>query len=123
MQPPVIEVRCRRTGTTPPASIAAVIDAAETLLRDSRVGSGRGQAAHATHAGMWRDTGTTKAGFEIIAEAETVFQMIHPPQGRPAMPPDPDRKPTRQEMRQGGMVAAAVLVFLAVFTAVIVWIA
>jgi hypothetical protein len=39
------------------------------------------------------------------------------------MTPDPDRKPTRQEMRQGGMVAAVVLVFLAVFTALIVWIA
>lgn len=39
------------------------------------------------------------------------------------MTPDPDRKPTRQEMRQGGMVAAAVLVFLALFTAVFVWIA
>lgn len=39
------------------------------------------------------------------------------------MTPDPDRKPTKQEMRQGGMVATAVLVFLAVFTAVIIWIA
>ena len=39
------------------------------------------------------------------------------------MTPDPDRKPTRQEMRQGGMVAMAVLVFIAVFTVVIVWIA
>ena len=39
------------------------------------------------------------------------------------MTPDPDRKPTRQEMRQGGMVAMAVLVFLAVFTTVIIWIA
>jgi hypothetical protein len=39
------------------------------------------------------------------------------------MTPDPDRKPTRQEMRQGGMVAVAVLVFLALFTAVFVWIA
>lgn len=39
------------------------------------------------------------------------------------MNPDPDRKPTKQEMRQTGMVAAAVLVFLAVFTTVIVWIA
>ena len=35
----------------------------------------------------------------------------------------PDRKPTRAEMRQGGMVAAAVLVFLAVFTVLVVWIA
>lgn len=39
------------------------------------------------------------------------------------MTPDPDRKPTRQEMRQGGMVAAAALVFIAIFTIVIVWIA
>jgi hypothetical protein len=39
------------------------------------------------------------------------------------MTPDPDRKPTKSEMRQGGMVATAVLVFLAVFTIVIVWIA
>lgn len=39
------------------------------------------------------------------------------------MTPDPDRKPTREEMRQGGRVAAAVLVFIAVFTIVIVWIA
>lgn len=39
------------------------------------------------------------------------------------MTPDPDRKPTKEEMRQGGMVAAAVLVFLAIFTTVIVWIA
>ena len=33
------------------------------------------------------------------------------------MKPDPDRKPTRREMRQGGMVATAVLVFLILFTA------
>lgn len=39
------------------------------------------------------------------------------------MTPDPDRKPTRQDMRQSGMVATAVLVFLALFTIVIVWIA
>jgi hypothetical protein len=37
--------------------------------------------------------------------------------------PDPDRKPTKDEMRQGGMVAAAVLLFLAVFTTLIIWIA
>jgi hypothetical protein len=36
------------------------------------------------------------------------------------MTPDPDRKPTKQEMRTGGMVAAGVLVFLAVFTAIFV---
>jgi hypothetical protein len=36
------------------------------------------------------------------------------------MTPDPDRKPTKQEMRAGGMVAAGVLVFLAVFTVVLV---
>lgn len=39
------------------------------------------------------------------------------------MTPDPDRKPTKQEMRQGGMVAAAVLLFLALFTILIVVIA
>ena len=39
------------------------------------------------------------------------------------MTPDPDRKPTREEMRQGGMVAVAVLVFIAVFTTGFVWIA
>ena len=39
------------------------------------------------------------------------------------MTPDPNRKPTRQEMRQGGMVAVAVLVFIALFTIVFVWIA
>lgn len=39
------------------------------------------------------------------------------------MTPDPDRKPTKAEMRQGGMVAGAVLVFLALFTSLIVWIA
>lgn len=39
------------------------------------------------------------------------------------MTPDPDRKPTKEEMRQTGMVAAAFLLFLAVFTTVIVWIA
>lgn len=36
------------------------------------------------------------------------------------MTPDPDRKPTKQESRAGGMVAAAVLVFLAVFTVIFV---
>jgi hypothetical protein len=39
------------------------------------------------------------------------------------MTPDPNRKPTRQEMRQGGMVATAVLVFIALFTVAFVWIA
>jgi hypothetical protein len=38
------------------------------------------------------------------------------------MTPDPDRKPTKQEMRAGGMVALAVLVFLGLFTAVFIWI-
>jgi preprotein translocase subunit Sss1 len=38
------------------------------------------------------------------------------------MSPDPDRKPTKDEMRQGGKVALAVLVFMGIFTAVIVWI-
>ena len=32
------------------------------------------------------------------------------------MTPDPDRKPTKQEMKQGGKVAALVLIFLALFT-------
>lgn len=39
------------------------------------------------------------------------------------MTPDPDRKPSKQEMRQGGMVATAVLVFLALFTLAFIWIA
>ena len=39
------------------------------------------------------------------------------------MTPDPDRKPTKAEMRQGGMVAVAVLVFIALFTTIFVWIA
>ena len=38
------------------------------------------------------------------------------------MKPDPDRKPTKAEMRAGGMVATAVLVFLALFVVVFVWI-
>lgn len=37
------------------------------------------------------------------------------------MTPDPDRKPTRQEMRQGGMVALAVLLFLFAFTGYFIW--
>jgi len=32
------------------------------------------------------------------------------------MTPDPDRKPTKAEMAQGGKVAALVLIFLALFT-------
>jgi hypothetical protein len=32
------------------------------------------------------------------------------------MTPDPDRKPTKNEMKQGGKVAALVLIFLALFT-------
>lgn len=36
------------------------------------------------------------------------------------MTPDPDRKPTKKEMRAGGMVATAVLVFLALFTVIFV---
>jgi hypothetical protein len=34
-----------------------------------------------------------------------------------------DRKPPKSDARIGGMVAAAVLVFLALFTALIIWIA
>ena len=36
---------------------------------------------------------------------------------------DPDRKPPKSDARIGGMVAMAVLVFLAVFTTLFVWIA
>ena len=32
------------------------------------------------------------------------------------MTPDPDRKPTKDEMKQGGKVAALVLLFLTLFT-------
>jgi hypothetical protein len=39
------------------------------------------------------------------------------------MTPDPDRKPTKAEMRIGGRVATAVLVFLALFTVAFVWMA
>jgi hypothetical protein len=39
------------------------------------------------------------------------------------MTPDPNRKPTKAEMRMGGMVALGVLVFIAVFTTLFVWIA
>lgn len=39
------------------------------------------------------------------------------------MTPDPDRKPTRAEMRQGGKVAVAVLLVLAALTTLFVWIA
>jgi hypothetical protein len=37
--------------------------------------------------------------------------------------PDPDRKPPKSDARMGGMVAVAVLVFLAAFTALFVWMA
>jgi hypothetical protein len=37
--------------------------------------------------------------------------------------PDPDRKPTKAEMRTGGMVATAVLIFLALFTLAFIWMA
>lgn len=39
------------------------------------------------------------------------------------MTPDPDRKPTKQEMRQSGMVAVAVLVFIALLTTAFILIA
>lgn len=39
------------------------------------------------------------------------------------MTPDPNRKPTKEEMRMGGMVAMAVLVFLALFVAAFIWLA
>jgi hypothetical protein len=34
--------------------------------------------------------------------------------------PDPDRKPTPEERRTGGLVTLAVLVFIAVFTVIFV---
>lgn len=39
------------------------------------------------------------------------------------MTQDPTPKPPKSDARIGGMVAAVVLVFLAIFTALIVWIA
>ena len=36
------------------------------------------------------------------------------------MTPDPDRKPTKEELRAGGKVAALVLLFLALFTVLFV---
>jgi hypothetical protein len=39
------------------------------------------------------------------------------------MTPDPDRKPPKSDARIGGMVAAAVLIFLAIFTTIFIWIA
>ena len=39
------------------------------------------------------------------------------------MTPDPNRKPSKAEMRAGGMVATAVLVFLALFTVAFIWLA
>jgi hypothetical protein len=39
------------------------------------------------------------------------------------MTPTPDRKPSKSDARISGMVATAVLVFLAIFTTVIIWIA
>lgn len=39
------------------------------------------------------------------------------------MTQDPNRKPPKSDARIGGMVAAAVLVFLAIFTTVFIWIA
>ncbi len=39
------------------------------------------------------------------------------------MIPDRNRKPPKSDARIGGMVATAALIFIAVFTIVIVWIA
>jgi hypothetical protein len=39
------------------------------------------------------------------------------------MTPDPNRKPTKEEARAGGMVAMAVLIFLALFVAGFIWLA
>jgi hypothetical protein len=36
------------------------------------------------------------------------------------MTPDPDRKPTREEMRMGGMVALAALAVIAILTIIFV---
>jgi hypothetical protein len=36
------------------------------------------------------------------------------------MTPDPDRKPTREEMRMGGMVAMAALAVIAILTVLFV---
>lgn len=43
--------------------------------------------------------------------------------GPGGMTPDPNRKPLKSEARMGGMVAMAVLLFLAVFTALFLWMA
>jgi len=40
--------------------------------------------------------------------------------GREGAPMSPERKPSKDDMRKGGMVAMAVLVFLAVFTTLFV---
>jgi hypothetical protein len=37
--------------------------------------------------------------------------------------PTPNRKPTKSEARMGGIVATVVLIFLALFTTIFVWIA
>ena len=37
--------------------------------------------------------------------------------------PNPNRKPPKSEARIGGMVATVVLIFLAIFTTLIIWIA
>ena len=39
------------------------------------------------------------------------------------MTQDSDRKPPKSDARIGGMVATVVLLFLAVFTTIIIWIA
>jgi hypothetical protein len=39
------------------------------------------------------------------------------------MTQDPDQKPPKSDARIGGMVATAVLIFLAIFTTVFIWIA
>lgn len=43
--------------------------------------------------------------------------------GGPRMTPDPEQKPPKSDARIAGMVATAVLIFLALFTTVIIWIA
>jgi multidrug resistance efflux pump len=39
------------------------------------------------------------------------------------MTQEPDRKPSKAEMRTGGRVATVVLVLLAVFTGIFIWMA
>ena len=55
--------------------------------------------------------------------SDLVRRMAKERQESSAMTPDPKRKPTKDEMRAGGMVATAVLIFLAIFTLAFIWMA